>query len=140
VIRPTLPGLFTTNATVTAPNERNSTNNGPALGTLTVVQTCAHYNADGSAFTCDAGEFNVSASNNNMPSILTCCIKAAPNNTVIPFVIVKAYFEAILVVGQTTTLTIVVNCGKQDAPNTMVTATLPQTLELTQLPTGARYI
>jgi hypothetical protein len=79
----------------------------------------------------------VSASNNNKPSNITCCSTTAPNNTVIPIVIVKAQLTTVLVVGQETTLNIVVNCGKNDAANTTVTATLPQTLELVELAPGA---
>jgi hypothetical protein len=80
-VRPTAAGPFTTIATVTAPSEQNTANNGPATNTITVVRTCAVYNGDGSSFPCGrAATPNTNNSQSINPSNAICCVscRASP--------------------------------------------------------------
>eukprot|EP00879_Flechtneria_rotunda_P001495 GHRR01001651.1.p1 GENE.GHRR01001651.1~~GHRR01001651.1.p1 ORF type:complete len:2452 (+),score=566.03 GHRR01001651.1:3588-10943(+) len=63
---------FTT--TVADPKDTNSSTNGPVITNITVEQTCAHYNSDGSQINCGSGyAYNASAANTANPSTAVCC-------------------------------------------------------------------
>jgi hypothetical protein len=75
VVRPTAAGPFTTSATVAAPGEQNTANNGPANATITVVRTCAVFNGDGSSFPCGTSATPNTANNQSTnPSTAVCCV------------------------------------------------------------------
>ena len=73
VVRPTVPGTLSSNATVTAPGEKNTANNGPAIGVITVGRTCVQYNSDGSKFDCGNGFAFKNVTSNN-PNKTVCCV------------------------------------------------------------------
>jgi uncharacterized repeat protein (TIGR01451 family) len=77
-VRPTDPGPLTTTGNVTADNEQNTDNNGPANTTITVVRTCAVYNGDGSSFPCGANSVpNANNSQSTSPSNTICCVSCS---------------------------------------------------------------
>jgi hypothetical protein len=74
-VRPTAAGPFTTNATVTAPGEQNTGNNGPATNIINVVRTCAVFNGDGSRFSCGPNAIpNANNSQSTSPNATICCV------------------------------------------------------------------
>ena len=75
VVKPIAPGPLNTTANVTADNEQNTGNNGPATTVITVVQTCDVYTSTGGRFPCGANAaFNTNYTTTASPSNATCCV------------------------------------------------------------------